>query len=66
MVEGADGIGQLVHEITVLVGQSKELEDATQQTLPTIESKPPVYLVENKDDQPSSFQRDEMDGEKPF
>ena len=65
--DGADGLGKIVHEITVAIGQSKEIEDETRPALPRIETKSPVYLIEAKDGStPTSFQRGEMDDEIPF
>lgn len=44
--DGSEGLGKLVHEITVAIGQSKEVEDETRPTLPKPDVKAPVYLIE--------------------
>lgn len=66
--ESADGLGKLVHEITVAIGQSKELEDAVRKPLPKPAAKAPVYLIEKKDpDRPATtFTRSQLDDEIPF
>lgn len=61
----AIGVHKIVHEITVLIGQSKEVEDDTVQLLPRPEIKPPIYLIEVQTE-PASFDRAAMDDEIPF
>jgi len=65
--DGAEGLGKLVHEITVAIGQSKEVEDDTRPALPKLEITVPVYLIEDKDGgKTAGFNRDEMEDEIPF
>ena len=61
----ATGVHKIVHEISVLIGQSKEVEDDTIQMLPRPEIKPPIYLIEAQSE-PASFDRATMDDEIPF
>lgn len=63
--EGADGMGKLVHEISIAIGQSKEAEDETRPTAPKLEFPAPVYQIEHSQS-PGSFRRNEMDDEIPF
>lgn len=65
--DGAEGLGKLVHEITIAIGQSKEIQDDTRPMLPAPEYRPPVYLIEGNDTaQSASFSRQELDDEIPF
>jgi hypothetical protein len=63
--EGAEGMGKIIHEIVIAIGQSKEVEDETQPQQPRLAPQAPVYQIEDKSSAPS-FQRDEMDDEIPF
>ena len=63
--EGAEGMGKIIHEISVAIGQSKEVEDETRPAIPRIEIMAPVYQIEHSE-APIAFQRDEMDDEIPF
>jgi hypothetical protein len=60
---GAEGVGKVIHEIVIAIGQSKEVEDETRPPIPKLELRPPIYQIEYKE---VSFQRDEMDDEIPF
>lgn len=62
---GAEGLGKVVHEIAIAIGQSKDVEDETRPAMPKLELTRPVYQIEHKE-APASFQRDEMDDEIPF
>lgn len=65
--EGADGLGKLIHEITIAIGQAKEVEDTTRPALPAPKISTPVYLIEAKGAvNRAVFARDEMDDEIPF
>jgi hypothetical protein len=65
--DGAEGLGKIVHEITIAIGQSKEIEDDTRPALPKPEIKTPIYLIEVKrDGKIAAFDRGEMDDEIPF
>lgn len=65
--QGAEGVGKLVHEITVAIGQSKEIEDTTRPALPEPATTQPVYLIESDQTPPSlSIDRSEFDDEIPF
>ncbi len=63
--DGAEGMGKIIHEISVAIGQSKEVEDETRPELPKLEFTKPVYQIEHSE-APGAFQRDEMDDEIPF
>lgn len=63
--DGAEGLGKLVHQITVAIGQSKEIEDTTRPAPPKLEQTKPTYQLELKGSL-DTFQRDEMDDEIPF
>jgi hypothetical protein len=66
--DGAEGLGKLIHEITVAIGQSKEVEDeAPRYALPKPEVRGPTYLIEDKSaGKAAGFDREEMDDEIPF
>jgi hypothetical protein len=63
--EGAEGLSKLVHEITVVIGQSKEIEDDRMPLLPKPQA--PVYLVEDKGvKRADRAEKQGMDDEIPF
>jgi len=67
--QGAEGLGKLINEIVVAIGQSKELEDDKLQLLPRPEIKPPAYLIDGRGSERTregSFTRQELDDEIPF
>jgi hypothetical protein len=63
--EGAEGMGKVVHEISIAIGQSKEVEDETRPVAPRLECAPPIYQIAHT---PSSVtgQRQDLDDEIPF
>jgi hypothetical protein len=63
--DGAEGMGKIIHEISIAIGRSKEAEDETRPATPKLEFTAPVYQIEHSQT-PGSFQRDEMDDEIPF
>jgi len=63
--DGAEGLGKIIHEISIAIGQSKEVEDETKPTISRIEAVRPVYQIEHKES-PNGFRHDEMNDEIPF
>jgi hypothetical protein len=60
--EGAEGVGKIIHEISIAIGQSKEVEDEIRPAIPKLESAPPIYQIEYKEAPKSSVAEDLVDG----
>jgi len=59
--DGAEGMGKIVHEISIAIGQSKEVEDETRPVVPKLENAAPIYQIEYK-----QASGGESDDEIPF